>query len=122
MANIQGILNKNIIVNTIQTVFFLFISNTSDIVHTIDSIYPIPEVIPAIITKKKNAHPNNFPPAICENRLGIVIKVRPGPSVGDIPKENIAGNIISPATIAIAVLDITIIVASPVILDFSSSR
>ena len=64
---------------------------------TAGSRIEIEEVTAANSNNEKNTSASNWPPAICANRAGIVIKVKPGPAAGSTWKANTAGRIIKPA-------------------------
>ncbi|MNT87224.1 hypothetical protein D3C72_2276110 [compost metagenome] len=55
------------------------------------------EVSAATSSRKKNSTANSWPPTICANTAGMVMKVSPGPADGSKPKANTAGSTISPA-------------------------
>ena len=97
----------------IRTDLILEILKESIAVDMTASRSPIIDVDAAIKTKKKNKPPRNIPNGISLNNDAMVTNNRPGPELGSIPKANRAGNITSPARIAIAVSKNTTIPTLP---------
>ena len=83
---------------------------------------PIIEVKAAINTRKKNNPPRNIPKGISLKSEAIVTNNNPGPELGSIPNANNAGNMTSPAKIAIAVSKKTTIPTLPGISLLSLSK
>lgn len=74
-----------------------FILNSSVTKRTITSNNDIEDVSAAITKRMKNISEKKVPPGIFANISGKTTKTRPVPSSGDIPNENIAGNIATPS-------------------------
>ena len=106
----------------IRTDLILEILKESIAVDMTASKSPIIDVNAAINTRKKNKPPRNIPNGISLNNDAMVTNKRPGPELGSIPKANRAGNITSPARIAIAVSKNTTIPTLPGISLLSLSR
>ena len=75
------------------------------------SLIEMVDVIEAKNSSTKNANDQKYPPGICWKMLGKTSKTSFGPAVGSAPKENTAGNMITPASTATHVSSKAIIVA-----------
>ena len=117
-----GTHRAKVIATQIITDFTLDILKESIAVEITASNRPIIDVKAAINTRKKNRPPRNMPNGISLNREAIVTNSRPGPELGSIPNANKAGNITSPAIIAMAVSKNTTIPTLPGISLFFLSR
>ncbi len=61
------------------------------------------DVNAATASNKKNRIQKKYPPGICWNTLGKVMKTNPGPAPGSMPNANTAGKMAMPANSAIPV-------------------
>ena len=87
----------------IKVAFLRVIFNSSEKKATTTSSNEMVEVSAATASKIKKIEPKNPPPNIFWKMPGRVMNTKLGPLLGSIPKANTAGNIITPARMAIRV-------------------
>lgn len=90
----------------VRDIFFSSVRNAID-----TSLIEIVEVSDAKNNKKKKSIDHICAPGICAKIEGSTSNTSAGPCTGDIPNENTAGNMISPASIATRVSSDAVIVA-----------
>lgn len=87
----------------------IFFSSVKNAIET--SLIEIVDEREAIKRRKKNSEDQNMLPGSWLNMLGKTSNTSVGPCSGDTPKENTAGNIITPASTATRVSKQAVIVA-----------
>ena len=90
----------------VRDIFFSSVKNAID-----TSLMEIVEVSDAKKSRKKKRIDHICAPGICANIDGNTSNTSAGPFTGDMPNENTAGNIITPARMATRVSSVAVIVA-----------